>query len=355
MNKKEYIIKYIKTIFVFIYKKQFLRNNRISGKIWKHKFLQLLKSNDPRYDELLKEFFNCRMKKVSHNKVRRKNINAPILFCVVKNDRKKIEKFMEHYRKLGIECFIFLDNVSSDGTQEYLCRQKDVIVYESAQEYSSARRVAWLNRLLAIYGQNQWCMIVDSDELVTYIGCEKHTITEVVQKAIEKGYCRIEGLMVDMYPSNRMFAEKGIDYIRQYRFFDKDTYCIQNRKRGLEILGGPRKRVFKVNAMLSKYPLFYFREQDFVASSHYMIPTEPIRKCPIWLAICHYKFIDENDLKKINEAVKKENYASGSADYKKYQSVIRNVENLFFYEEGISCEMVNSDSLNGIQVLKAIF
>ena len=85
------------------------------------------------------------------------------------DDIYKIKVFMEHYRQLGVEAFIFLDNNSGDGTKEFLCQQEDVILYTSDQQYSSARRVAWINRLLAIYGQDRWCLVVDSDELVTYV------------------------------------------------------------------------------------------------------------------------------------------------------------------------------------------
>lgn len=356
MNKTEYTIKYIKTILQFTIRKKFLQRNKVAVELWKKKFLLLLKAGDDRYDDLLREFLYCKIEKISHNKVQRKNPYSPILFCVIKNDIKKIKEFMAHYRRLGIECFVFLDNLSNDGTREYLCRQKDAIVYSGEQEYSSVRRVAWLNRLLAIYGENRWCIVVDSDELLTYIDCEKYLISDVIKRAVESHYYRIEGFMLDMYSQDKLFVKDEKEaYIKQYRYFDANSYIVQGTPKGVKISGGPRKRLFKMDLQLSKYPLFYFRNEDFLASSHYLMPVEPVKKCPIWFAICHYKFVDDDDLKKIDEAVKKENYSSGSAEYKKYLSVIQNENSLSFYQEGITCEMENSNSLRKISFLKSVF
>ena len=349
-------IQYLKTIFLFEMRRKYLEKNKVNAQLWKHKFKQLLSSDDSRYDELLWEFLFCDIKKISKNKIKKKNRTSPILFCVIKNDVDKIQKFMQHYRKLGVECFVFLDNNSTDGTREYLCNQKDAIVFLCTEEYSSARRVAWLNRLLAVYGDNQWCLVVDSDELITYIDCEKYSLCDVVKKAIENQYFRIEGFMLDMYSTEDLFKENDQEEFTDfYRYFDANSYEIKGTNRGIAIWGGPRKRVFRRNMKLSKYPLFYYREEDFLASSHYMIPFQDARKCPIWFAICHYKFLNKKDLEKIEEAVKKENYAAGSMDYKIYLGLIKKKQKLSFFCKENSREMKNSVSLKEIKFIKSIF
>lgn len=164
-----------------------------------------MKSGDDRCEELLTEFLSCQIEKVTHHRrVRRKNSYAPILFCVIRNEIYRVKVFMKHYRNLGIEAFVFLDNNSDDGTAEFLRQQEDVILYTSSQQYSSARRVAWLNRLMAIYGQNRWCLVVDSDEFVTYIGCEKYSLPDLVKRAVRNNCNRVEGFMLDMYPKGEL-------------------------------------------------------------------------------------------------------------------------------------------------------
>lgn len=332
------------------------RDMHINMQNWLIRFLNLFDSEDGRRDEILNEFLTCEMEKISHKNVRRTNANSPILFCVIKNSVNKLDYFFEHYRKRGIEVFVFLDNNSTDGTKEYLLRQKDTIVFASSQEYSSARRIAWLNRLVGMYGENRWCLIVDSDELVDYIDSENYTFSNLIEQAKLKGIKRIEGFMLDMYSFHGLFSTGSEDtwYLNNI-YFDKDSYELKNWMHGLVIRGGPRKRIFGRDMQLSKYPLFYFGQQDFIASSHYMIPNYPVKQTPVWLAIRHYKFTDEKDLEKVKEAVHKENYAGGSADYKVYMNKINEKGKLNFYDPNISTELVNSSSLNRIDFLRTPF
>lgn len=338
-----------------IYSKS-LRKKRINAKLWKHKFLQLSKSKDERCEELLDEFLHCDIRKISKNKVVRKERYSPILFCVIKNDMEKLPYFMEHYRRLGVEVFIFMDNDSTDGTREYLCGQYDTIVYNSKQEYSSARRVAWLNRLIAMYGNNKWCLIVDSDEFVNYIGSEENNLTEVIKIAKQRNFNRIQGFMLDMYSKDGLFKKNEQDsFLSTNRFFDRSSYELKGSDKGLLIHGGPRKRIFKNNMLLSKYPLFYFGKNDVIANSHYMVPVASIKSCLVGVVLCHYKFIDDADITKIKEAVKNENYASNSEDYKKYLAAIQKEESLNFYNEKESAELIDSKSLCSIKFLNNFF
>lgn len=347
---------YIKIQWLFCINKRKLSIEGINSKLWKRKFLNLLEAGDARCEKLLIEFITCKMEKVSDCKIKKRNKYSPILFCVIKNDIYKISHFMDYYRNLGVEVFIFLDNASDDGTKEFLCRQKDAIVYNSDQQYSSERRVAWINRLLARYGQNRWCLVVDSDELVTYIGNEQYKFADLVRVAIKNHYFRLEGFMLDMYSDDILFQnENPEDYASVCRYFDTSSYELYGTTSGVVIKGGPRKRVFHADVQLSKYPLFYYRDDDFVASSHYMIPFEPINKSPIWFAICHYKFIDENDLDKVKKAVQNENYASGSMDYKQYLSVLKANARISFYDEGNTCELKESNDLKRLSFLRSPF
>ncbi|MCH5259075.1 MAG: glycosyltransferase family 2 protein [Lachnospiraceae bacterium] len=350
---------YLKIQKAFLIDTKFLHVHKIDQSLWKRKFLNLLKSNDRRTEEyrrteeLLNEFIKCDIRKISHNKIIRKNKYAPILICVLKDEINKIESFLNHYRKIGVEVFIFLDNNSTDGTGEYLCRQKDAIVYSTKQQFGSVRKVAWINMLLAIYGNNRWCLVVDSDELVDYIGSEKYDLSDVIKQAEVNNYTRVEGFMLDMYSKNGLFDEKlKGDYVTRCRFFDKKSYTLSVDERGLLIHGGPRTRVFRKRTLLAKHPLFLFTEQDFYASSHYMIPFTNFKNCPVWLAIRHYKFVDDIDRQKVYNAVKTEIYADNSANYKQYLKVLEENEDVCFWNKNQSVELIDSYSLKEISFLK---
>lgn len=357
MTKSKKIYLYVKVFVTFFIQTRYLTARRIDHKLWRKKFYNLIESEDHRSEELLNEFLTCEIKKISENKVKRRNRFSPILICVIKNDLEKIKSFMSHYRKLGIEVFVFLDNESTDGTREYLCKQQDTIVYSSSQEYSSARRVAWINRLLAIYGENRWCLVVDSDELVDFIGSETQRFSDIVKYALTNSYKRIEGFMLDMYSENGLFDKQENDFVSTMNWFDKDTYTLRGRTQGLVIQGGPRTRIFKKKEeqILSKYPLFYFGEEDFVASSHYMVPAVTKKYAPVCFAIRHYKFIDGKDLEKIKEAVAKENYAGNSADYKAYLALINKNGKISFYNERNSIQYNSSEDFRNIAFLENMF
>lgn len=346
------LLYFLKLIFGMIKK----TGIHVDKKNWTVRYMNLYGSQDGRREELLHEFLTCELYKISNKKIHRKNRYSPILFCVIKNDVDKLKYFFEHYRKKGIEVFVFLDNHSTDGTLEYLLQQKDTIVFESAQEYTSARRVAWINRMVGMYGENEWCLVVDSDELVDYIDSEKYSFSDITKRAEKQGIKRIEGFMLDMYSEEGLFNSKQKDdwYLNNI-YFDKDSYELKSWMHGLIIRGGPRKRVFQRDMQLSKYPLFYFGKEDFIASSHYMIPDYPVKMTPVWLAIKHYKFIDKKDFEKVKDAVSKENYAGGSIDYKTYLSKINENKKVCFYDSQKSILYENSKSLNELKFLKSPF
>ena len=92
--------------------------------------------------------------------------DLPLVF-ITHNDMTLISKFLLHYRKLGVTRFICVDDISKDGTREYLLEQSDVDVWTSPVRYSDARRGRrWREQLFGIYGLNRWYLHVDSDEFL---------------------------------------------------------------------------------------------------------------------------------------------------------------------------------------------
>jgi hypothetical protein len=69
---------------------------------------------------------------VRHGEVRSGRVT---LYSVMRNERFFLEAFFDHYRRLGVEQFLILDDGSSDGSIEYLGSQPDCAVLASPLRY----------------------------------------------------------------------------------------------------------------------------------------------------------------------------------------------------------------------------
>ncbi len=124
---------------------------------------------------------------------------SPILVCLVKNELRRMKRFFEHYRKIGIERFAIIDNDSDDGTREFCLAQKDADVFFIKQPFTSPQHVSWVNKILCHYGYNRWYLSVDSDELLDYIDSENKGIRDVAsfaeKKFTAKDFCSASGFL----------------------------------------------------------------------------------------------------------------------------------------------------------------
>ncbi len=132
--------------------------------------------------------------------------------------------FLAHYRTLGVECFIFVDNCSDDGSREYLHGQPDVVLYSADTEYKRSHYgVAWQQAVMGNLCLNKWVLLADADELLVYQDCEKRTLAALVAEVEAEGADAVRVDMVDMYPLGDLGEA---DFTRQSPFeaapwFDK--------------------------------------------------------------------------------------------------------------------------------------
>lgn len=347
--------KYIKLEMMFAKKSEFVRKRPELVKLWKHKFRQMIRYSSDRLFPIAEEFLNVKLEKISENAWEPLGENEPILVCVVKNDIEKMKQFMPYYRELGIRHFVFVDNASTDGTFEFLCSQKETILYRCTHPFTADRKIAWIDRILAELGDEKWYLMVDSDEFVTYLGEKEHKIEEFVKRNAEMGRGRIGSFMLDMYPKEELFKSKGVtDFIEDFCYFDKDTYQVMQARNGLKIKGGPRFRKFGTDMKLSKYCLFYFDRDDIVPSAHIHIPFEKSLNMPVNIAIKHYKFLNQSDFDKVIEAVETGMHSEGSKEYKTYLEGISESGRVIFYDEEHSLRF-SEDNLRKISFLEDVF
>lgn len=274
--------------------------------------------------------------------------DAPVFLCVVKNDLERIKLSYEHHKSIGITDFVYIDNGSTDGTLEWLLSQ-EVSVYQTFDPFIMWAKVAWVSKVISHLGFDRWYLILDSDELFAYPGCEKHPITEYVAYLEKRSITRAESFMLDMYSKEELFqgAKDAAGIKEQNRYFDTDSYqqkyCLHYKK----ILGGPRERIFgnpkSVEMLQNKYALVFYRRGD-IYRYHYVSPYLDNFRTECNSALLHYKFVG-GDYEKYVTIANNGNYANGSQLYKDIVRVVEeNGQKISFFGDH-SAEYQNSESL----------
>ncbi|MGX1256949.1 glycosyltransferase family 2 protein [Sinorhizobium fredii] len=238
--------------------------------------------------------------------------DLPLVF-VTHNEMALTPAFLHHYRRLGVTRFICLDDVSSDGTREYLMDQPDVDVWTSPIRFAAARRGRrWREALFERYGYNRWYVNVDSDEFLVYDQCLSEPLKALVEVLENNDIKRLPAPMLDFYPvgtsGNGSMPWHAVDHV------DCSGYRVDFLKRGISVKGGPRKRLFKEENELIKYPLIFWDKSCYFGSSiHRPLPYSR-NFAPIWGVLLHFKFFT-NYREKIGEAASNRQHYNGSEHY----------------------------------------
>lgn len=326
------------------------------------KYIKCLKT-DIRKDLVyaqLKAFLKTSFNLISDNLSPSEDRLNPIVFAVVRNELNRMKVFFEHYRKLGVNQFVILDNGSTDGTLEFLSEQEGTKVYQILEPFQTQKKESWIEKLLIMNGLNRWCIVVDSDELLDYPGSENHSLKEMIQKSDELGHKRIWGFMLDMYAKEPLFSqnETEIPFTSYLRYFDRSSYLLNNtsnpRSTRLydEIYGGPRFRMFKKGMTLSKQAIFYFENDLLYRSCHFMYPLIKWGDVPCWFVLRHYKFIP-SDKAEYQRRIREKCFYNNSIEYKNIMDQINSNQEISMYFEG-SQKYVDSTSLLCLPYLQKI-
>ena len=85
-----------------------------------------------------------------------------LIFSTVRNERIRLPFFLDYYRKLGVNHFLFVDNGSDDGTREYLESQADVSLWTISHSHQRATSVVFGKSLSATVALRAWASSVGS-------------------------------------------------------------------------------------------------------------------------------------------------------------------------------------------------
>lgn len=280
--------------------------------------------------------------------------DVPLVF-ITHNDATMLPFFLRHYRKLGVSRFICVDDVSTDGTRDYLASQQDVDVWTSPQRFSEARRGRrWREELFSRYGLDRWYVNVDSDEFLIYDGWETRSIRELAQSLQTQGIRRLPSPMIDMYPGDgsREPDPAEDDPWLFSNHFDGKGYFLSLEKRGISVKGGPRHRIYGEENQLIKYPLIFWDATCFFGSSlHRPLPYDR-NFASVWGLLLHFKFFT-NYRAKITEAATGRQHYNDSQHYKKMMSVLEQ-DGLLDLNGAVSAAFEDAEEMRRLGFMTAI-
>ena len=198
------------------------------------------------------------------------------LFTVVRNERWRLPWFVNYYRNLGVDRFVFVDNASSDDTCTYLRKQPDVHLFYTNASYAGAKSgMVWINHLVRSYATAGWILYVDVDEALVYPGVESIGLKELTRYLQRQGHDLMYAPMIDMFAGeaqNHSHAQM-VDFIDAYPYFNNTyrsvsvAHCPYVR-----IMGGARTPL-GVYENQTKTPLVRAgRDIQFLMSSHIVTP-----------------------------------------------------------------------------------
>jgi len=286
--------------------------------------------------------------------------NDVILICAFKNAHNLIKLFIEHYRKIGINKFVFIDNGSTDESVEIITNCSNDInvdVWYTDDEFEGYKSCGWRQRMMTYYGVNRWYLDLDVDELFVYNGIESGGISKIINYATKNNLKAIGSVMLDTYSNKPVLNINKLDSAdiqKVYKYIDRDTYTkIDNAIFKYRIFGGPRNRVFHIKPFLQKLPLIYVEDSTMNINPHFWYPFSVNFNSQIVSVLLHYKFLP-GDFDQYKEYVKSGVHWNNSSEYKVYVSELLNNKDLTFFDINHSMEYKSSKSLGFIKIIDDI-
>lgn len=258
-----------------------------------------------------------------------------LLVSTMRNECVRLPFFLQYYRDLGVNHFLFVDNDSTDGTLEYLSGMQDVSVWTTRASYKrSTFGVDWVNWLNRKYAHGHWTLVVDPDEFFIYPFSDTRPIPALTDWLDNSSIRSFSAMLLDVYPKGPIDAQPyrpGQNPLEIASWFDSGNYMIRKNPTygNLWIQGGPRARVFFADQpakapALNKTPLVkWHRKYTYVSSTHMLLPRGLNQVYEEWGGekasgvLLHAKFLDTFAAKADEELQRRQHYA-GSAEYRAY-------------------------------------
>ena len=292
--------------------------------------------------------------------------NSVTLLSVLRDELLLLPYFIDYYKQLGVDNFIFIDNNSNDGSLQYLFQRRDVNItlYHTTHSYKEALYgTKWINMLLDKYCKDKWCIVVDIDELLY---SRENNIHHLIDK-MEKQNCNLSyQLLLDMYPksTNINDYQTGTNFIQHSNYYDKYSpeYNIPEYPPNNTFLikGGIRKRLFGTDNTITKTSLFKYTFYNNLEldvgyhllkcrfcgelwkndpDRHYLL--ENIKIYPEMNILLHFKFIKPNLIDFFTKRIHNNQDWDNSSEYQNYLDNFKTS----FYNEKYSIKYLDKTKL----------
>jgi len=151
--------------------------------------------------------------------------DAILAICVGRNEAAQLPWFLDYYRKLGVDHFLYIDNDSDDGSRDVLSGWSDVTLYHTSQGYldSSSGRL-WPMQIARSHALDHWCLTLDLDEILVYPMSEQVNLRALTEWMDSQNADALQTLMIDMYPSSVTTYTPHQDFIEASPYFDEGPY-----------------------------------------------------------------------------------------------------------------------------------
>jgi len=257
-----------------------------------------------------------------------------LLVCCLRNEAPRLAAFLAHYRALGVDHFLVIDNVSTDGGPERVLAEPDCSLWRAPGSYRAAAfGMDWCHRLLDAHGRGKWCLTVDLDEFLVHPHAGERGLPGLTRHMDKIGQPALFTVLLDCYGPGRLSdtpLADGADPRQVCPCFDRFNFTqrLGKHRDHLWVQGGVRQRRFFADApdeapALNKLPLVRWeRGLRYVSSTHFLnrpghnlfLSGHPEAVSGVLL---HYKFVAGLIDKSAEEVQRREHYA-GAAEYRSY-------------------------------------
>lgn len=276
-----------------------------------------------------------------------------ILVAVARNEKILMPHFLAHYRGLGVRHFVLVDNLSDDGTREYLLAQPDVVLYSADTDYRDSHYgVAWQQAVLGAHALGRWVVLADIDEMLVYENCERQPITQWLADLQAQGHDAALTLMVDMYPSGEL---ANADFTQAENLFEMapnfDRQPLQRWQLGaghysnaVTYLSALRHRLIPDSApnLYTSQKVAVFRYAPWVRLAQGLHYVSNLKVAPQPAFFAHFKYHAGFREKVLQEIARKQHF-NGAEEYAKYLAMLAESEGQLA-RDGVSARYEGSHS-----------
>lgn len=221
--------------------------------------------------------------------------------CVVRDEAEMLPKFLTHYRALGVQSFVIINNdlssnapISKDLIVEY-----DLQVIDAPFSFmKNGHGMTWINEFLEME-KCEWLLFVDADEFLIYPHHQHLNILEYVNHLESQGQNAVSAFMLDMYDEGYRDSGTISSELNDHNLFAANhIFCPSLYPPHRFITGGVRGSERWSN-ILSKTPLINAKAGIRYTNNHFVTESNQGENTAVLL---HYKIFRDRSLIGLTEA-----------------------------------------------------